>query len=113
MHLGSGRAARVMDTLEKAGVLAPDGLPTTSSSTSPSWTRCAGMRDLRETWLWRYRLERQPHDTPDTAKIEGSSADRFWDGDDDADDIAAFYAAQEVAFACLRERYEARLRSKL
>jgi hypothetical protein len=40
-------------------------------------------------------------------------ADRSEERDDEADDIAAFYAAQEVGFACLRERYEARRRRKL
>jgi hypothetical protein len=40
-------------------------------------------------------------------------ADRPEEADAEADDIAAFYAAQDVAFAEMRARYEARPRRTL
>jgi hypothetical protein len=58
-------------------------------------------------------MERQPPDRSEPPEFVTSLADRLPECDDDADDIADFYAAQEVSFACLRARYEARLRGKL
>lgn len=55
-------------------------------------------------------------DQPDT--LEASDfvdplADRPEEADAEADDIAAFHAAQDVAFAEMRAHYEARPRRKL
>ena len=43
-------------------------------------------------------MTNQPPHRPESAQFEELTVDRRADDDDEADDIAAFYAAQEVAF---------------